>query len=214
MDVALVADHQPAVAVEHAQALRHVVERGVDMDIRALERMGLFGQAHLALGQRGFRFEDALKLFAQLLEQEGRADQSQQRANTDERRPAIPFRQRGALRYGDVDNQWVFAQRLHRDKAGASVEISRRAIVAATVRDRFIPRRPLRHFAVAAIDLIWMARQDGAVAPQHEERLIAQPRDRVVDALEICEPYSGHHHAEEFVVWAVDPRAEKHRARA
>ena len=211
MDVALVADHQPAVAVEHAQALRHVVERGVDMDIRALQFARLFGQAHLAFGQRGFRFQDTLKLPAQLFEQEGRADQSQQRADAQQRRPAIPIRQRGAFRNRDIDDQGIIAQRLHRDEAGASVEISRRAIAAAALGDQFIPRRPFRHFLVAAIDLIGMAHQDGAVAAQHEEGLIAQPRDRVVDAFEMRELYPGHRHAEEFVVGAVQPLAEKHR---
>ena len=46
LDVLLVADDQPLVRVEHAQALRHVVERGVEQQV-------LLAQALLVAQARG-----------------------------------------------------------------------------------------------------------------------------------------------------------------
>ncbi len=37
--VALVADHQPLLGIEHAQSVRHVLERGMQQEVRLLERL-------------------------------------------------------------------------------------------------------------------------------------------------------------------------------
>ena len=57
LQVTLVADHEPFLRVEHAQALRHVVERGVDAGIGLLE-------ARLALLDRSFGRNEAAELGA------------------------------------------------------------------------------------------------------------------------------------------------------
>src|SRR5215213_5273826 len=106
-----------------------------------------------------------MELYAKRLQQEQRAQQDNQASNGQQGGAPLPSCERCILRIGDVDDEAVIPQWLHRHQSTLSVEITRRAVVPTAVLDQPVPWRRRRHARSGSALRIRMTHQYDSVFP-------------------------------------------------
>ena len=137
--IAFVAHKEPLILVEHAQALRHVVERRIHLGMGAGKLPRLFAQLALAVRQRSLGGGEIVELEPQSPQQEDKADQRQQRSARHHRSEPLPGRHDDRFELACVDHERITRYDADPDEARLMVPLIGRAVGATALGEGRVP---------------------------------------------------------------------------
>ena len=197
LEIALVADDQPPVGVEHAQALRHVVQGGVEPILRRL-------QLARALGEPRLGDDQPAQLLRPAAQQKARTADDQQRPGADRQHAPVPARQDRGFQQRDVDGERVALQRPHRDEPDALPELAGGAKMAAAVPDGFVELRAGGELRARVADRLRIAPEQRPVVAHQQKSLAAHRADGFIDVGEVFDLHADRDDAGKFAIPRVD----------
>ncbi len=173
----LLHDDQPLLLVEHADAVRHVVQRGVEL-LRGLHQRGL----RVAQGPDLPRHRD---------QQVDRAQEQGRAAEADHRRTLEPSREHSVLGYRDIHEQRVFRHGADRHIAVVVVGFCQNPVALGAAVEGILPGGFLRKPFAGKACAVRMTEEDDSILPDQVEDQALDRLGRRVDRFEIVRIHAG-----------------------